>query len=93
MPNLKDFLARYKTDDAFRHKLHTETRLALYELGYNIPKDVDIKLVQQDDKTTYIVMPPVPSNDLADENLTEISGGYCACDDFYVHTVSTPFSP
>ena len=77
MLNLKDFLNRYKTDDAFRHKLHTETRLALHELGYKIPEDVDIKLVQQDGKTTYIVMPPVPSGDLADENLAEISGGFC----------------
>ena len=58
-------------DDSFRKKLIDNPKLIFeLETGINLPETIKIKILQEDQKTVYLVLPPF-RGDAAEDELTE----------------------
>ena len=67
-------------DEAFRKQLIGNTEVAIeQETGMKIPESMNIKIVEEDPKTIYLVLPYVPATEtqveLSEIELQEVAGG------------------
>jgi len=64
-------------DPEFKAALAADPRKAVEDtLGVAVPEDMEIKVLEQSPKVTYLVLPWEPE-DLSDEALDEAAGGSC----------------
>jgi hypothetical protein len=67
-------------DESFRRQLIEDPRAAIEaETGLNIPETLNIKVLEEDSQTVYLVLPDVIAmngqNELTDEELNGVAGG------------------
>ncbi|MEM7531975.1 MAG: NHLP leader peptide family RiPP precursor [Chloroflexota bacterium] len=74
---LSTVIARTWTDPTFRARLLLDPRATLTdELGYELPAEMDIEILQEATDKLYIVVPPDPTElELSTDVLEEIAGG------------------
>jgi hypothetical protein len=68
-------------DEDFRRRLITDPRFTLeQETGMRIPDCMNIKVLEEDAQTFYLVLPPNPTisedGELTEADLIGVSGGY-----------------
>jgi len=67
------------TDDKFKQRLLTSPATVLQEYGIPVPASLDIRVVENTDKISYLALPPKPSDsELTSSQLDGIVGGRAA---------------
>ena len=67
---------RYRDDPALRARLDSGDMAGeLAELGIALPDGVEARFAANTDDTYHVALPPNPNTTLADEALTQVSGG------------------
>ncbi len=70
---------RYHSDATFRDRIDRgESNDVFDEFGMTRLDGIDYQFLMDSDEEVHFVMPPDPNSDLADEQLSQISGGSCA---------------
>lgn len=75
-PYAKVFAKAWK-DPAFKEKLLADPKVALKEMGIDIPKDVTVKIVEDTPKSLTVVLPHSPTqlNEMNDRELEQLAAG------------------
>ena len=68
-------VAKAWSDDLFKNRLLTEPETVLSENGIELRSGASVKIVEDTADTRHLVLPPRPSEELADEELAAVSGG------------------
>src|SRR5579864_2776164 len=68
-------VARVWSDEDFKERFMLDPRGVLVEHGLDVPEGVDIKVLEDTAKLRHIVLPPIPSDELTDEELVGSSPG------------------
>lgn len=74
----EEFADRFRTDAAFRGQVEADGAHILPQYGFTIPPGTKVKVVTNTPSTQYMVFPPDPNTDLADEALDAVAGGATA---------------
>ncbi|WP_186388247.1 MULTISPECIES: NHLP leader peptide family RiPP precursor [unclassified Stappia] len=69
-------LVRAATDEAFRAALLSDATGTLKSLGVEIPEGIEIKAVEDTHESLHLVLPPLVSEDMSDDELAAINGGF-----------------
>jgi hypothetical protein len=72
-------IAKAWRDPAFKAALIANPAAALKAEGLDVPDGMVVSVVENTDKQFHLVLPPVPSDELSDEALDAVAGGYCLC--------------
>ena len=80
-------VAKAWSDDELKQRLLAEPAAVLDEHGIEVPPGVELRVVEDTDDVCHLVLPPSPSGDLLDEELTSSIGfdsfsggcGLCGC--------------
>jgi hypothetical protein len=75
-------VAKAWTDDKLRQRLTTDPKAVLKEHGLDVPSGMDVRVVENSDKVTYLTLPPKPAGDVTEltpDQLAGVSGGFCCC--------------
>jgi len=72
-------IAKAWRDPAFKAELIANPAAALKAEGLDVPDGVTVNVVENTDKLFHLVLPPVPTDELADEQLGSAAGGMCYC--------------
>lgn len=70
------FLVRAATDEAFRAELLSDPAGTLKAEGIAVPEGVEIKPLEDTDTVFHLILPPKLSEEMSDEDLAAVSGGY-----------------
>ncbi len=70
-------IAKAWADEDFKKQLLANPKEVGKEFGLVMPDGVDVKVVENTDKVFHFVLPPKPSDELSDDDLDEVSGGFC----------------
>jgi len=73
---LKQIESKAAEDAAFRGRLLAAPHEALATLGIRLPEGVTVRFVQDTAGTRHFVLPPLPGNELSDEDLDKAAGGF-----------------
>ncbi|RPJ87281.1 MAG: NHLP leader peptide family natural product precursor [Acidobacteria bacterium] len=65
------------SDESFKKRLLSDTMAVLKENGIAVPAGVTIKAVENTDTLYHFVIPSKPGDELSDEDLGKVAGGYC----------------
>ncbi|MGI6149790.1 MAG: NHLP leader peptide family natural product precursor [Firmicutes bacterium] len=70
-------------DESFRKRLLADPRAALGDFGVRVPEDVEIKVLEESARLSYLVLPRNPE-ELSAEDLDAVAGGLgasvqCTC--------------
>jgi hypothetical protein len=93
LPNKKDFEAMINAkawkDPKFRKKLLSDPNSALKEMGVDIPKNIKVRVVEDDKTTVTFVIHPAPQNamEMNENKLRKVAGGTGACPSATMKTV------
>jgi len=70
------FAACWK-DDALKARFIADPRSVLAEHGFDVPDDIDVKVVENADDCVHITLPAPPAGhaELSDAELSEAAGG------------------
>jgi hypothetical protein len=63
-------------DPAFKAELIANPAAALKAEGIDVPAGVAVTVVENTDKQFHLVLPPVPTDELSDEALDAVAGGF-----------------
>ena len=90
-------IAKATKDESFRKNLLTSPRETLEtELGIIIPKAVNIKVLEEDQNSFYLILPPIVNPETEDElseaELEMVSGGYDGGSPEHTIVASCPLS-
>ena len=71
------FAACWK-DEALKARFMADPKAVLAEYGMPVPDGMNIKVVENSDSHVHITlpMPPADNNDLADDELSNVAGGF-----------------
>ncbi len=70
---------RYRKDPDFRRQLDEGDVTDVFgEFGAKPTDGIEYRFVADSDELVHFIMPPDPNLDLADEQLSQVSGGSCA---------------
>ena len=69
-------VARAWQDEAFKGRLLADPEGALVEMGVEVPADHEVRVVEDTERVTHMVIPPSPSEELADEQLDQVVAGF-----------------
>jgi hypothetical protein len=70
-------VAQVWSDEDLKQRLIADPRAVLQEHGIEVPDDVELRVVEDTDEIRHLVLPPNPSDDLSDEDLTSSPAMYC----------------
>ncbi len=72
----EEFLTRAWTDPAFSARLDQDPKALLQEMGAEVPDDMTIKVVRDNDDVVYLHLPAPPGEgEVADADLAVAQGG------------------
>ena len=71
-------VARAWADDEFKARFLAEPAAVLQEYGIPVPPGVELRAVENTDKVAYLSLPLQPSDELSDEQLSQMAGGSTA---------------
>ena len=66
-------------DEKLKQRLKDNPTAVLQEHGLVVPSGVDVRVVENTDKVTYLVLPPKPAEDvteLTSNQLNAVAGGF-----------------
>ena len=89
---LSQLVAKCWADEAFKQKLLTDPVATLKAEGIELPAGLDVKVFENTDQVFHLVIPAKP-NDLSDEDLDKVSGGYFCNQPFPPCFMFPPFIP
>ena len=74
---MSDLVASCWRDPDLKKRLIAEPKKVLAEYGVELPKELEVQVVENTDTRMYLVLPPPPakSRELSDDQLDEVSGG------------------
>jgi hypothetical protein len=72
-------IAKAWRDPAFKAALIANPAAALAAEGIDVPAGMVVTVLENTDKQFHLVLPPVPTDELADEQLGSAAGGMCYC--------------
>jgi len=75
----QQLIARCWAEPEFKARLLADATGTLKAEGYPVPDGHAIQVVESTANQSYLVIPPVPSNEIADEALDGVAGGGYAC--------------
>ena len=78
-PEFGKIIAKAWRDPAFKADLIANPAAALKAEGIDVPAGMAMTVVENTDKQFHLVPPSVPSDELSDEALDAVAGGYCGC--------------
>ena len=70
-----EFRTKVTTESGFREQLKKDPAGVLRSIGWDVPDGVDFEVVDMDGTKQYLVLPPIHSQDLEDDNLAIVQGG------------------
>jgi hypothetical protein len=65
------------SDDEFKQRLIDDPHSVLAEHGIEMPLSMDIKVVEDTATARHLVLPPPPTDELTEEELTGDAAAYC----------------
>jgi hypothetical protein len=68
-------VAKAWTDANFKKKLLADPAAALKASGLEVPRGLQVKVVENTDQVLYLVLPPKPSGEISEEDLEKVAGG------------------
>ena len=68
-------VARAWQDEAFKQRLLADTDGALAEMGVEVPAGQEVRVVEDTERVTHLVIPPSPGEELSEEQLDQVAGG------------------
>ena len=71
-------VARAWADDEFKARFLADPAAVLQEEGIDMPEGVELRAVENTDKVAYLSLPLQPSDELSDEQLSQMAGGSTA---------------
>ncbi len=77
-------VARAWADEGFKSRLMSNPKAVLREHGLEMAPDVEAKVVEDTDEVRHFILPPSPSGELTEEELSPVAGtdsfsGGCRC--------------
>ena len=73
---LAQLIARCWRDDSFKKRFMTDPKGVLAENGMEVEAGANIKVVEDTESLTHIVLPPAPpKGELSDDELAAVAGG------------------
>jgi hypothetical protein len=72
-------VAKSWTDPSFKQKLLKDPNTVLKEFGIEPYQDTSYKIVENTEKTTYLVLPKQPKGELSEEKLKAVTAGGIGC--------------
>ena len=69
-------VAKYWADDDYKKRLLEDPAGAMKELGIDVPEGVEVRIVVNTDKVHYIAIPAHPPEELSEDVLAQVAGGY-----------------
>ena len=73
--NEKEFGSKILTDEAFRAEFKKDPKGVMRAHGIEVPEDVEIEVVESTPAKHFLVLPPILTGELTDEQLTSAQGG------------------
>ena len=75
----QQLIARCWAEPEFKARVLADATATLKAEGHPVPDGHVIQALESTANQSYFVIPPAPSNDLSDESLDQVAGGWCAC--------------
>jgi len=72
-------IAKAWRDPAFKAELIANPAAALKAEGIDVPAGMTVTVLENTGKQFHLVLPPVPADELSDENLDAVAGGAKNC--------------
>ncbi|HEY3967706.1 MAG TPA: NHLP leader peptide family RiPP precursor [Planctomycetaceae bacterium] len=70
-------VAEVWADEDLKRRLIADPASVLQEYGIEVPQGVELNVVEDTDQVRHLILPPSPSDDLSDEDLTASPSMYC----------------
>ena len=74
-PDFAKIIAKAWRDPAFKAELIANPAAALKAEGIDVPAGMAVTVLENTDKQFHLVLPPVPSDELAEDYLEAVAGG------------------
>jgi len=71
-------IAKVWSDEAFKERLVMDPRATLDAEGIQVPEGVEVKVVEQTEKTFFLVIPEKPQQDYISEGEERLAAGFCS---------------
>lgn len=88
----KEIIKKAQAEKKFRMELIDNPQKAITEMGVQLPKNVEVKVVEESAKVVYLVLPVHP-DELADEQLEDIAGGNTTCGSYVYGMCTQNYAP
>jgi len=72
-----ELVAKAWSDEGFKNRLKADPVGVLRQAGIQVPDGVQYEVVESTAQKTYIVIPPKPTEELAEDELEKVAGGVC----------------
>lgn len=72
----EQIIMKAQEDKDFKKSLVDNPKGALGKLGFQLPEEVEVKVIEESAKVLYLVLPANP-DELTDEQLDAVAGGFC----------------
>ncbi len=69
-------VAKAWSDDDFKAQLLSDPMTVFKENDVIVPKGIEVVMVENTEDITHFILPPEPSDELLDDDLSEVSGGW-----------------
>jgi hypothetical protein len=76
-PDFAKVIAKAWRDPAFKAELLANPAAALKAEGIVVHAGMTVTVVENTDKLFHLVLPPVPTDELSEEALDGVAGGFC----------------
>jgi hypothetical protein len=70
----RNIISQCWADEAFKRRFIADPPAVMKEAGFDVPADIEFKVVENTDKINYIVL-PADSSQLSDDQLDNVAGG------------------
>jgi hypothetical protein len=74
-PEFAKVIAKAWRDPAFKAELIANPATALKAEGIDVPAGMTVTVVENTDQLFQLVLPPVPTDELSDDELERVAGG------------------
>ena len=75
MPTEQEFAQKFLGDESFRQEFKNDPVATMRAHGVDVPNGIEIEVVESTPTKQYIVMPPLQSDELSEEDLNAAQGG------------------
>ena len=69
-------VAKCWLDPEYKRSVMEDPAGAMRELGIEVPEGVEIRIVENTDTVQYVAIPANPPEELSEEMLSQVAGGY-----------------